>query len=94
LAVWLQTKKTWIAFLIVNLLTQGALNIWINGFSPLAGYIIVTLIFSEILIFIVEITAFLTLDKEHSSLRTFSYVLAVNLLSFIAGDYTITFLPI
>lgn len=87
-------KRSWIAFLIINLLTQGGLNIWINGFAPLSGYIILTMIFGEILVFIAELIAFLIFIKEHRNLRTALYVLTANLLSLIAGGYIITVLPI
>lgn len=86
--------KSWIAFLLINLLTQGALNIWLNGFNPLDGYLIAVLIFGEFLVFMVEIAAFSLLVKEHRSLRTISYVLLANLLSLIVGGYVITILPI
>ena len=85
---------SWIMFLLINLLTQGALNIWLDGFNPLDGYLIAVLIFGEFLVFIVEIAAFLLLVKEHRGLRTVLYVLLANLLSLIVGGYVITILPI
>ncbi|HHV99615.1 MAG TPA: hypothetical protein GXX36_08590 [Clostridiaceae bacterium] len=89
-----RNKKSWIAFLVINLITQGALNIWINGFSPLKGYIIVSLIFGEINVFIFEIIAFLAILREHRPIRTFLYVVIANLLSLFAGGYIITVLPV
>ncbi|MDD3705185.1 MAG: hypothetical protein PHC45_03850 [Clostridiaceae bacterium] len=89
-----RNKKSWIAFLIINLITQGALNIWLNGFSPMASYLIFSLIFGEFLIFITEIIAFLALTKEHRRARTLLYVLTANFLSLFAGGYIITILPI
>jgi len=87
-------KKSWITFLIINLLTQGGLNIWLNGSTPMASYIILTLIFGEIIVFIVEIITFLIFLKEHSRLRAVLYVLIANVLSLIAGGYIIAALPI
>jgi hypothetical protein len=88
-------KKSWLLFLIINLITQVLLNIVINvSFNPLDSYIIISLIFGEILVFIVEIIAFLRLVKEHSELRTGSYVVMANLLSLVAGGYIITILPV
>ncbi|SKC82187.1 hypothetical protein [Maledivibacter halophilus] len=87
-------KRSWYIFLIINLLTQGVLNIWLNGFFPLDSYIILALIFGEIFVFIVESLAFLTFIKEHSRLRTILYVLLANILSLIAGGYIITIMPI
>jgi len=89
-----RNKKSWIVFLVINLITQGALNIWINGFSPLQGYIIVSLIFGEINVFIFEIISFLAILQEHKRIRTFLYVITANLLSLFAGGYIITFLPV
>lgn len=87
-------KNSWITFLIINLITQGALNIWINGIIPTQGYIIFGLIFGEIFIFIAEIVAFLLFIKEHNSLRKVLYILTANFISLIAGGYIITILPI
>lgn len=87
-------KKSWIVFLIINLITQGGLNIWINGFSPATSYLIFTLIFGEIIIFIAELFSFSMFVKEHSKSRRILYVLAANILSLIAGGYIITMLPI
>lgn len=91
-------KISWIIFLTVNLVTQGLLFIWLNSLytSPLSGdfYIILTMIFAEILIFIVEMTVFLIFVKEHRRLRTAGYVLVANLLSLILGGYLITVLPV
>lgn len=86
--------NSWIIFLVINLMTQGILNIWLNGFTPLEGYMIVKLIFGEILVFTVEIIAFLTFIQEHRRMRTFLYVITANLLSLFAGGFIITILPI
>ena len=39
--------RSWIAFFIINLITQGLLNVWINSFSPVASYLIISLIIGE-----------------------------------------------
>lgn len=88
-------KKSWLIFLIVNLFTQGLLNVWLNGITtPLESYIVLTLIAGEILVFIVEMLAFLTFVREHGRPRTALYVITANLLSLIAGGYLITVLPV
>ncbi|MDF2523698.1 MAG: hypothetical protein K0R31_1339 [Clostridiales bacterium] len=87
-------KNSWIAFLIINLITQGALNIWIDGFSPLGSYMIISLIFGEFFVFIFEIISFLTFVKENSRLLTFSYVMLANIISLLLGGFIITILPI
>ncbi|PHS32060.1 MAG: hypothetical protein COA82_09620 [Alkaliphilus sp.] len=88
-------KKSWIIFLVINLITQGFLNIWLAGFGPLTtGYVILALIFAEILILIVEMFTLLIFIKEHRRLRTALFVLLANLLSLIVGGYLITILPL
>ena len=87
-------RKSWAAFFIINLITQGTLNIWINSFTPRESYIIFSLIFGEIFVFIAEIIAFSKYCKEYTRLRKVLYVLTANFISLIAGGYIITILPI
>lgn len=87
-------KRSWIVFFTINLITQGALNIWLNGFVPLGSYLVVSLVFGEILVFIAEIILFLAIVKEHRPSRTLLYVITANFLSLYAGGYIITVLPI
>ncbi len=90
-----RSKRSWIAFLVINLVTQAFVNIWlISGFNPLQSYMIFMLVLAEILVFIFELIAFLLSVKEHGKLRTAGYVMAANLLSLIAGGYLITVLPV
>lgn len=89
-----RNKKSWICFIIINIITQGALNIWINGFSPSVSYLIFSLIFAEIFIFIAEVIGFLVFCKEHSRMRRVLFVITANFLSLVAGRYIITILPI
>jgi len=88
-------KRSWLVFLGINLATQLALWIWLNGTLPFhAAYVIFTLFFAEILIFIVEMPAFLILVDEHRRLRTAAYVVVANILSLVAGIFLIVVLPI
>ncbi|MEJ2740893.1 MAG: hypothetical protein P8105_13905, partial [Dehalococcoidia bacterium] len=88
-------KRSWLIFLIANLLTQGALNIWLNvTTTPLESYIIFSLITGELLVIAVELAGFLTFVKEHRRWRTALYVIVANLLSLFAGGYLITVLPV
>lgn len=89
-----RNKNSWLAFLIMNLLTQGILNVVLNGASPFASYLILNLIFMEFLVFITEIIGVLVFIKEHGKFRRVSYVLAANLASLVLGGYLITVLPI
>lgn len=97
LIFWLfafRKKESWIAFLLINMMTQIALNIWITGFPINIGYSIIGLFFMEILIVIFEIALFIRLVSEHSNPRKAIFVLLANTVSFIAGGYMITLLPI
>ncbi len=90
-----RSKRSWLVFLVTNLITQGLLNIWLVGSSsPLDSYLIFSLIGGEILVLIVEMIAFLILIKERSRSRTALYVFLANLLSLILGGYLITVLPV
>jgi hypothetical protein len=90
-------KRSWLVFLILNLLTQGILYAWlaqIHQWPPNNIYIINELIFGEILVFVVEMVGFLVFINEHSRSRTAGYVLSANLASLIAGSYIIMALPV
>lgn len=89
-----RNKNSWLAFLLINLITQGALNIWLNGFVPLASYLIFSLIFAEFFVFIAEIVMFRVFIKEHSPGRALLYVITANFMSLFAGGYIITILPV
>ena len=89
-----RNKKSWIVFLIINIITQGALNIWLNGSAPLTSYLVFSLIFMEFFVIIAEIIAFLAILKERGRGRTLLYVIAANFLSLLAGGYIITVLPV
>jgi hypothetical protein len=86
-------KKSWILFIIINLLTQGILNIWLNTVTTTNGYLIFALIGAEIFVFAAEIAGFLLLVKEHKKLKTFIYVIFANFISLILGGYLITLMP-
>lgn len=89
-----RSKKSWITFLVMNLLTQGILNIVLNGASPFASYLIFNLIFMEFFVFAAEIISVLAFISEHGRFRRISYALTANLISLILGGYLITLLPI
>lgn len=88
-------KRSWVIFFLINLITQGLLNIWLNSEGPMVPYLLFFgLVFAEILIFIFEMIAFSLLLKEHKSGRGFVYAFVANLISFIAGFFIITYLPL
>ena len=86
-------KRSWQIFLIINLITQGALNIWINGLFPMQSYLFIGLLFLEILILIVESIVVLSSIKEYRKGRKFLFVITANFLSLVAGGYILTILP-
>jgi hypothetical protein len=86
-------KNSWIIFIVVNLITQGTLNIWLNSFSPVTGYIIFSLVFGEIFVFIFEEIAMLKLIKEQRKLVTFFYVFIANFCSLYFGGYLLQYIP-
>ncbi len=87
-------KRSWIIFLVLNLITQGALNIWLNSMFPSNGYIIFALIIGEFFVFIAELIGFIALVQEQKRLKTAAYVILANLISLVAGGYLITLLPL
>jgi hypothetical protein len=88
-------KRSWLIFLIANLVTQGVLNMWLNsGGSLMPSYLIFSLIIGEFFVFIVEMIAFPCFIKEHKISRSFAYAFTANLLSLIAGGYVISVLPV
>ncbi len=88
-----RSKRSWIAFLIINLITQGALNVVLN-LSFADAYRMFILIPLEILILIIELIAFAAIVKEHRRLKTIAYVVAANLLSLGLGGPLISYLPV
>lgn len=91
-------KRSWLVFLCANLLTQGALNIWLNAayFNPaeIAAYIIFGLFFAEILIFMTEMILYRRFIREHSKRRVTSYAFCANFASFVLGGALIMYLPV
>ena len=87
-------KRSWLVFLIVNLITQGALNVWLGvSTTPLQYYIILNLILGEILVFIIEMAAFLIFVRERRPLIAV-FVITANAASLFAGGWLISQLPV
>lgn len=88
-------KRSWVIFLIINLVTQGALNITLNsGGSLMPSYLILGLIFGEFFVFITEMLAYPIFINEHKRLRSLIFAFTANLISLIAGGYIISVLPV
>lgn len=90
-----RSKRSWLLFVIINLITQGGLNILLIGPDINAGaYAIISYYIIEFFIVISEMLAFGYLLDEHKLLRRLTYVLCANALSLIIGAWIIMNLPI
>ena len=88
-------KQSWVAFLVVNLLTQGALNVWLGqGGSLMPSYLLIGLVIGEIVVFAAEMIALPLLINEHTKRRTLLFAVAANLASLLAGGYILSVLPV
>jgi hypothetical protein len=87
-------KQSWMFFLGINVITQGALNIWLNSMFPTNGYIIFALVIGEFFVFLTEILCFTLLLSEGSRIKRAGYAFLANLASLVAGGYLITLLPL
>lgn len=87
-------KKSWLIFLITNLITQGLLNLMVVGGDFKGGYIYFNYILGEWIILVVETIIYMFKLKEHEKSRAFLYGLLANLLSLALGGYLITHLPV
>jgi hypothetical protein len=86
--------KSWIIFLIINMITQLGLNIYINNIEIAVAYPIILIFIAEFWIFLVETISIPIFVKEHSKKRKIGYALLSNLISLIVGGYILTILPI
>ena len=90
-----RTRRSWLTFFIVNIITQGFLNAMITGPVNSAGsMLILVFIILETLIIAAEVTAFLVFLKEHKKVRSFLYSAVANIVSLILGGLLIGYLPI
>lgn len=89
-----RSKRSWIVFFAVNLLTQGWLNFLINGSAFSNGYWVIGLYLAEFVIFIAESIAFPVATKERKKWVCVLYALAANAASLIVGLLMINHLPI
>ena len=88
-------KSSWIAFLIINLLTQGWLNISIASADIYSGgYMIIGFILYEALIFIAEAITLTAIVREHKWYRRLGFSLLANAVSLILGMIIIINIPI
>jgi len=86
-------KRSWLAFIIINLITQTFLNAMITG-PGIGSYWIYAYVFLEIFVFIAEMIAFANIVRERSKLINALYAFAANLASLVLGGIIITYLPV
>lgn len=91
-----KSKRSWLVFLIINLITQIGLNIVLLTELPTSSiYSVFVLLFVlEFFIFFVEAVGMTLLINEKKRWITFIYVLAANILSFYFGVIVYPLLPI
>ena len=89
-----RTRRTWILFLLVNLVTQGFLNILINSDRPENVYMLFVLMIAEAVIIMVEELVLLFTVKEGKALKLIGTILLANLLSLFLGGWFIVNMPL
>lgn len=87
-----RTKRDAAVFLTVNILTQAALNVIILTETN-TSFLMVELIFLEIVIFIIEAAAYCFLFTEHSKGERVIFSFIANLASLFIGGAAIYLLP-
>ena len=84
--------KSWVVFLIFNVLTQGILFVWLNQFGPFSNYSY-ALIFGEVLVYAVETIGLPIFIREKKVFRTVLFAFVANTASLILGGLLLT-LPV
>ncbi len=86
-------KRSWILFLIVNLITNGALHICVGFLSDDSA----ASIFFEIIgatVIVAEMIAFAAALEEQSRWKAILYAFVANFLSLVLGTYLLGMLPL
>ena len=88
-------KKSWIVFLVINLLTQAGLNISLSGSVPGEyGYWQLALVIVEVLVVIAEIVAYRLFLWEQKKSKGTGFAIAGNMASWALGALLMTLMPI
>lgn len=85
--------RSWLAFLIINLITQAGVNITLYG-ADIDSYIMFGYILVEVVVFIAEAIAFPLVLRENGKGRAVVYALTANAVSLIVGGLLISYLPV
>ncbi len=86
-------KASWLTFLAVNIVTQGALNAMLTGPS-MGSYWGLGFILGEVMVLAVELITFIYFLKEFGKRRAALYTVAANAASLVLGGLLITYLPV
>ena len=89
-----RARRSWLLFLIANLVTQGWLNYIINSGAFSTGYWILGLYLAEFVIFLAEAILFPLAAKEKKKWISLLYALSANAASLAVGLLLINHLPI
>jgi hypothetical protein len=84
--------RSWIVFLIFNVITQGILFVWMNQFSPFFNYSY-ALIPGEFIVYAVETVGLPIFIREKKVFRTVLFAIVANTASLILGGLLLT-LPV
>ncbi|MDD4493176.1 MAG: hypothetical protein PHV32_02300 [Eubacteriales bacterium] len=89
-----RTKRSWLAFFVINLITQGWLNATFTGPRGTGSYWMISFYFLEIFIIIAELIAFIIILKEFKKGRAALYAIVANIASLVLGGLLIAYLPV
>lgn len=94
-------RRSWVVFLLVNLVTQGAVNAVLLGsvgpfgnLYPSGMLYLLLYVPMELAVMAVEIAAFRKLLREKQKLNATVYAIVANLLSWLLGGAMLTYLPL
>ncbi len=87
-------KRSWIVFLVLNLVTQGWLNIVLNGYAFSTGYWIIGFFLMELAIFAVETVVIVLAVSEGEKWKRILFPLVANALSLGLGILLIGNMPL
>lgn len=89
-------RKSWLIFLLVNLITQGGLNLMLNRTDLLSSgvYWMLGYGFMELLIFGIEAITYALLLREKGTGRATAAAFTANAASLVLGGFLLSQLPI
>ncbi len=93
LAFGYRKKSSWITFIVINLITQSALNLSFNG-PNLYYYWILLFLQYELMVFATEMIAFPFILKEQKKSKAVLYAFCSNFSSLVLGCIMLSILPV